>query len=336
MEYSVNPKAWGAVFAVPTVITDEHIKMASGQQLRVLLFMLRHNGEEYDIEFLAKGVGMTAEEVHDSMRYWVETGIVLKDNQPAVVKVAEPKKKPDNSKTHLEVPETIPTYNQVVTRTDESPELRLLFNELQVKLGKTIGYDVQAKFLYIYDHYDLPVEVILTIVQYAVNKKEMTSVAYITKVAKNWADDGINTMEKAEKKLESLENSDKLWHKFVSMIRENPPQFTEKRAALLDKWTTVYGFSLQMIYFAYEDMIESTNKINFNYMDKILENWHKENIKNNKELMNYKKCRAENAGNTKPGKKAVNKVNTSKDASYDIEKYNEKAQSVPKYKRRQS
>lgn len=318
MEYIVNPSVWASIFAVPTVVTDMHIKMASGQQLKVLLFVLRHNNEEYDISFLSKGVGMKEEDVKDAMQYWIENGII--QNKTDEVKPVELMPSVKTEEKHVELPDLIPTYDQVVARTSESPELKCLFNEAQLKLGKTLGYDTQAKLLMIYDHYGLPIEVILTIIQYAASKGK-PSMAYITKISKDWADKEIDNLEKAENKLKAIEKSEKVWKKFVSMISVDPPQYTDKRSELLDKWFFTQKQSLNLIYTAYEEMIEKTNKINFSYMDKILTNWYEGNVKNPDDVEVKKQERKT--------------LRDSKAPSYDSKQYQDKARQVATYKRRQ-
>lgn len=49
MNYKVNPDSLSAVFMVPSQIVDQHIKLAGGQQLKVLLWTLRHAGEGFDM-----------------------------------------------------------------------------------------------------------------------------------------------------------------------------------------------------------------------------------------------------------------------------------------------
>ena len=41
MNYKVNPDSLSAVFMVPSQIVDQHIKLAGGQQLKVLLSAMR-------------------------------------------------------------------------------------------------------------------------------------------------------------------------------------------------------------------------------------------------------------------------------------------------------
>ena len=48
MGYKVNPESLSAVFMVPSQIVDKHIKLASGQQLKVLLWILRNASEGFD------------------------------------------------------------------------------------------------------------------------------------------------------------------------------------------------------------------------------------------------------------------------------------------------
>ena len=45
MSYKIDLGAWGSIFAVPTALVDSHIKLASGAQLKVLLYILRNNWE---------------------------------------------------------------------------------------------------------------------------------------------------------------------------------------------------------------------------------------------------------------------------------------------------
>ncbi len=50
MSFSINLGNWNSVFAVPSAVVDEHIKLAGSAQLKVLLWVLRHAGEEFSAE----------------------------------------------------------------------------------------------------------------------------------------------------------------------------------------------------------------------------------------------------------------------------------------------
>ena len=42
MEYQLNLGAWNSVFVVPSILVDQHIKLAGAVQLKVILWVLRH------------------------------------------------------------------------------------------------------------------------------------------------------------------------------------------------------------------------------------------------------------------------------------------------------
>ena len=46
MKFSINLGAWNSVFAIPTQVVDQHLKLAGGVHLKVLLWLLRHAGNE--------------------------------------------------------------------------------------------------------------------------------------------------------------------------------------------------------------------------------------------------------------------------------------------------
>lgn len=303
MGIQVNPSVWSSVFAVPTAVTDEHLRRASGQQLKVLLYVLRHNGENPDDASIAQGTGLTKADASDALAYWFETGFLHRDGtEPGPVEQKEPPQpaasvekqqvnragEETKKKELLDVPDVLPTYDQVTARTMESPELQGLFNEAQIKLGKTIGYDTQAKLLMLMDSYGLPPEVILTIIEYSVSHGKR-SMAYICKVGKNWAEDGIDTLEKAEERLKSLSEQEKLWKQFTAKIPVEKPHYTQKRMNYLRKWHDEFHQSLELICYGYEEMINNINKLNFNYLDKMLTNWHEKKLETPVDVMQDRK-----------------------------------------------
>ena len=79
MNYKVNPDSLSAVFMVPSQIVDQHIKLAGGQQLKVLLWTLRHAGEGFDMEKLCRDLNFSVPDAQDYLQYWVETGILVSD-----------------------------------------------------------------------------------------------------------------------------------------------------------------------------------------------------------------------------------------------------------------
>ena len=76
MSYQINLGEWNSVFAVPSSLVDKHMRLAGAVQLKVLLWVLRHAGEEFPVEKLAAAVGASPADTRDAMQYWVATGLL--------------------------------------------------------------------------------------------------------------------------------------------------------------------------------------------------------------------------------------------------------------------
>jgi len=323
MGIKVNPAAWtSAAFAMPTTVVDEHLRRASGQQLKVLLYALRHNGVALEEAQLAEGTGLSIEDVKDAAQYWIETGFLFRDGTaPAPVETTTTSSPKPAAKEVVELPQTVPSHDEVAARALEDPNIRGLFNEAQAKLGRTIGYSNQAKLLMMVDEYGLPPEVILTIIEYAVRHGK-TSMSYISAVGKNWASEGVDSLEAAMDKLEQMDRSDRLWKEFQGSFTQDAPKYSDSRAAFVRKWRLEYKQSPELIHYAYEKMINQINKVNFSYMDKILESWHNDGLNSPVDVLQSEK---------KTGKSTAGKKSAPKNVSYDSEQYRKKAKGPIKY-----
>ncbi len=349
MSIRVAQELLGRVFFMPKSIVDEHLAYVNGQQLKVLLYVLRHTGEELTVQHLSEGLRMTSADVSDALQYWYTTGVLIDDGAPATATAPAPTQTVSAAQTApaksannalLDVPDIVPTYETVAARLVEDPSLKMMFQEVQGLMGKTIGYDTQAKFIMMHDTYGLPPEVILTIVNYSVSKGK--GIGYMCKVGKNWAEEGITTLEAANEKLERIANTDRAWAEFVALFPKDPPKATENRMAFLRKWRFTFGQSNELIYYAYETMVEAIDKVNFNYLDKILTRWNEEGWRTPQEVLQGSRGEAPSTSNgnrtptgaTRTSPKRNSKIAGNHTASYDSNAYREKAQGPIAYKRK--
>ena len=291
MDFMINPTKWNKSFAVPAEVVDDYIKLAGSVQIKVLLWMMRYSAEDRSIEELSSSIGVSAPDCIDALNFWKETGILV--SSPSEIKVetraevpsveATPvfkKEEPvvNNTKILPEIEVVKPTVEQIVARGGESEEIRFLFQEAQMRLGKTIGHDGQAVLLMMHDAYGLPVEVIVTIIEYCVSVGK-TSTSYIAKIGKDWGEREIDTLEKADEVINELKASDEIWGEFRIRTGISTPRPTQAQMKYLNRWKNEYKFSMEMILLAYEETANNIQKMSFPYMDKILKNWFEEGIK---------------------------------------------------------
>ena len=333
MDFIINPTKWNKSFAVPSEVVDDYIKLAGSVQIKVLLWMMRHSAEDKSIDELSSAIGVSAPDCIDALNFWKETGIFISSEseiKPEVVPAEKPviKKetpKVNNTKILPEIEVVKPTVEQIVARGGESEEIRFLFQEAQMRLGKTIGHDGQAVLLMMHDAYGLPVEVIVTIIEYCVSVGK-TSTSYIAKIGKDWGEREIDTLEKADEVINELKASDEMWGEFRIRTGISTPRPTAAQMKYLNRWKNEFNFSMEMILLAYEETANNIQKMSFPYMDKILKNWFEEGLRTPNDVTKAKK---ERLSLVQPATKTVTKPK--KQSSYNIDevlKQNEETELV--------
>ena len=71
MKYSLNAGEWNSVFAVPSSVVDKYIKIAGGNSLKLLLYLLRHGGESFSEKELKDALGFRMEgELEDAAHFF--------------------------------------------------------------------------------------------------------------------------------------------------------------------------------------------------------------------------------------------------------------------------
>lgn len=331
MSYSVNFSLFKSVFAVPTDIVDKHIRLANEHQLKVLLWILRNSPDNPDIDKMCEALKINKSDASDYLQYWVLTGVLGNNGDKAAsqqITSSSNIEKTDSKKTETAPPAKTspskPSSAEIVSRLDESPEIRHLFNEAQIKLGRTIGYDGQCTLLLLHDHYGLPAEVIFMMIDYCVSIGKSNN-GYLEAVGKDWGTREIDTLDKAAEQITILRNSNSVWKEFSAYAGISNPRPTIKQTEFIRKWTNEYKFKSDMIILAYEEMANHTTKLSMGYIDRILTNWHLKGFKKPEDIEN----------DVPEQKETANKTKKTNAASYDLDKFNERSlHSELKYERK--
>ena len=80
MSYKIDLGQWGGIFAVPNSVVDNHIKLAGESQLKTLLYLLRHSGEDIDDSVLSEALNISADEAANAVDFWIERGLIRSEN----------------------------------------------------------------------------------------------------------------------------------------------------------------------------------------------------------------------------------------------------------------
>lgn len=323
MSYVFNSALLGSMFAVPTTVADNYIKFASASQLKTLLWICRHISEPIDPAKISGEIGYSTGDVEDALTVIASWGVLIGTDMtvsPAPVAAAEPK--PAEPVRQLEeIAASKPSGEQIAKRCNEDPEILAMFSDIEKMLGKTLGYDSRSILLMMHDHYGLPIEVIYMLVDYCKSVGK-SGFSYISKVGKTWGEKEIDTIEKADEQIKILNSCNKLWTEFAEMAGIQNPRPSSSQSAYLRTWSVELKFNAEMIYLAYEEMLNHSSKISFPYMNKILMNWHSKGIKTPSDIEKEKE-------EFRRKKAPVRKT----EASFDIDEFNRRGDALPVYKK---
>ncbi len=349
--FKINPTKYTGVTVMPAEIAEKHLILASGNQLKVIIYAFSQAGGLFDVPAISRATGVSEEETEDALTYWKELGFILPEEKsaeftdsasvPAPVKSAEPAAitPPKKEKLPSHNPSRL-TYDQILARMDESENVRILLNEAQMRLGRTIGTGDMSSLVLLHDYYGLPVEVILSICEFAAQKGKSSNMNYIYKIGADWSSREIDTLERADEELKAIERVNSVWAEFSAAVKLPSSKPTTQQEKYLSQWSAEWGFSVPMLALAFEEMRNNTDKTSFPYMHKVLSAWHTKGIKTpeaaQKEKEDFKASQEKKLLEKASGKKTEKTAPVpDPNASYDIQRAEQRAKAaVPKFKKR--
>lgn len=286
MFYSLNAGDWNSVFAVPSSVVDNYIKLASGNSLKLLLYLLRHGGEKIPGEKLAEELGFTEMgELEDAALFWVQRGIiryngadlnVLSPAAPTADKPPAPVEKPTVKNVELPKPVKV-SAGEIASRIQDNEEIKFLFNEAQRLYGRMLRQSEEQLLISLTDHYGLSGAVSAMLLGFCF-KNGQTAPSYISAVAKNWAEEEITSVELANAKIRALEKQNAVEERLRRAMGMKS-RMTSKMRNFIDKWTNEWGFGEEMIMLAYEKTVNQISEWKPEYANKILESWNAEGLR---------------------------------------------------------
>lgn len=310
MDYRIAPfgDIWSnGIFNVPADLVDKYLKMASEYQLKALLYILRHGGQA-DSSSIAKALGQTASDIDDLLEFWMEEGIVSADGKTVKKEEVQPEQKQETKPVREILSPPVLTPKDIVAFMREDENIAFLLSDAQRVLGRTISHAEQEMLVNMVHYYGLKVEVVLMILEFYRSEKEKgksIGISYVNTMAKNWAEEGIDSISAAESKLEDIKRSDRLWNEVLAItgIRHKRP--TAKQREMIDRW---FGdFDVAMITLAADIMKENIPEPKLAYMNTILNKWKKKGISSpaqvkaeQEEFAKQKKSKADDRIQSKP------------------------------------
>jgi len=318
MSHKLNLGAWSSVFAVPAAVVDNYIKLAGGNNLKVLLFILRNAGSEIEADEISSSTGVKTDDVKDALLFWEQTGIfAMRENEiiPADMPIKSESVRPVTNFKKIEL-EREPRFcpKEIAGAVRGSKGMDFLFRECERIFGRPLRHNEQNSLMIITEDVGIPAECALMLVEYCASCGKATP-AYMRRIAKDWHEREILSISQAEDEIKVLREIGSLENKLRRLF-EMSNAFSKEQKDFIRKWSAL-GYDEEMIYEAYDLSLSQEVKKVFPYMDKIIENWKKDGIRNKEQLEQSQK-------NFKKAKQQTNNAKSSFDLDLISKLINEK------------
>lgn len=298
-----NRLAAGAT-TISNTFVDQYMADASGEYVKVYLYFLRHAGETITIEAIADALNHTEADVRRALAYWQRVGILDRETEnkhtrsqtesvnvqvPATAFRREAAGQADETRAMKSRREPSPQdsdRNNERTReadaaagekkvvcdmerlSDDENFSQLLYIA-QKYLNKTFTPNDCQVLANLYVNLGMASELLEYLMEYSAQNNH-ASLRYIEKVAINWHEKKIVTVEQAKAYSRSFSKESFAVMKAMGLTGRNP---ADMEYEMMERWFRQYGFTKEIVVEACNRTIKTIHNPSFQYADRILTDW---------------------------------------------------------------
>ncbi|MBO5348626.1 MAG: DnaD domain protein [Clostridia bacterium] len=266
---------------LPDVFFTEYLSQISGDSLKVYLYMtfLAKYNKDIKLNDLSKKLELPLKTIQESIKYLEEEGLITKKNTGYIL-------------NNIQEIELHKLYNPKITSSPEELK-KVAQNQYRAKAIENINNEffqgIMSPSWYSdidlwFKKYSFDEEVMIALFRYCFNRSALHR-NYIQTVAEAWFKNNIKTfndLDKYYEKQEKLKTLQKTISKKLGIIR-NLSQYEE---SYIEKWNIDYGYNLDIIEIALKKTTSKANP-NFDYLDKLLTDWHDRNLKTPDDIQGF-------------------------------------------------
>lgn len=282
------------------------------------LIRLLNSGQAVTVAGIADHFNLTEKDICRAIRYWIKegvlrleytknkvlTGITLlplsarntdteKDSSLLAMLGVEPDEPTEQPEQKTDIDETsaakemeavvqattVPKKHaykaSIIEEKQKDEDFGNLLYQTETYFGKPLTQSDINSLIYIYDELSFSPELLEYLVEYCVSIGKK-SCRYIETVAIDWYKNGITSVEDAKVASKNYNSIYVAVLKQLGIPRRVP---TPTETSFIDTWYNTYSFNKNIIIEACKRAITANpHSANFNYVNGILESWHKQNV----------------------------------------------------------
>ena len=266
---------------LPDIFFTEYLSQISGDALKVYLyitFLAKYN-KDIRLNDLSKKLELPLKTIQESIKYLEEQSLITKKNTGYII-------------NNIQEIELHKLYTPKVTSSPEELE-KIAQNKQRAKAIDSINNQffqgIMSPSWYSdidlwFKKYSFDEEVMIALFQYCFNRSALHR-NYIQAVAEAWFKNNIKTyndLDKYYEKQEKLNTLQKTISKKLGITRH----LSQYEEGYIEKWNIDYGYNLDIIEISLKKTTSKSNP-NFDYLDKLLTDWHDRNLKTSNDIQSF-------------------------------------------------
>lgn len=273
---------------LPEIFISEYICAASGDYVKIYLYCLYLSKHKIDVDPLdmSKKLAISIATIEQGLKYWEENNVLIRKGSSYIL--ADLKQNEVNKlykpKLALSTEDAIKNTEKNVYRSQAITAINEMF--FQGLMSETWFADVNLLFSkYMFDE-----NVVISLFNYCYDRKALHR-KYLFTVADAWAKNGIkdqNDLDRYSLNYEKAIQIKRTIAKKLGLTR-NLSQYEE---AYVDKWVLEFNYPLDVIEIALKRTTSKTNP-SFDYLDKIITDWHERNLTTTQDVNDFIKSQKE-------------------------------------------
>ncbi len=272
MDYLLNPSAMQSIFMMPAEVCKAYLKLASAEQLRVLLFTMSNINIGVNPVSCAEALGIPFENVCDALDFWVDAGAFTKIGEQLQFE-AKPEKR-----TTAKTETSKPSREEIAMMGNTDEKIVFLLREAELKFKRPLRFSEMQALVSLYADENMDVSLILMLVEFAISEGK-SSIGFINSTARAWQAAGVETVSAAEEQIERIGRQKSAWVIVERAFGIEHRQPSTKELEFSEKWVIEWNFKRDMLKEAYDLCVDSKTKLSLPYINKILESWHQKGYK---------------------------------------------------------
>ncbi len=265
-----------SVFALPRGVAGKALSSANEFNLKVLLLAAADDTLRCDYEAacaeLCKQLDCTKSALTKALNFWHEAGVMSITDAAGEPAAEKPQKKQLQS-------ESLPDYteSEAADIIEKNAELSGIIDMCQQIVEKMFTPAEAQIVVGLYDHLGFDSEYIAMLFAYCKDSGKR-SLRYIEKTALGLFDEGIDTAAALAEHIKRRDMLDSNISKIRTLIGAGARQLTPREKKAFEAWLDEWKLDTDVITRAYEVTVDRIGEYKLAYMNRVLENWHKEGL----------------------------------------------------------